>query len=395
MVVVMGYGEIPVSLRQAIVTLDAAQMNVAEFCRVHGVSRSSFYELRRRYAEEGEAGLVPKSRAPHHPAGRISAEIEDRIVAIRKELVEAGLDAGPATIAFHLRDLDGVPSGATIWRTLRNRGLITEQPSKAPKKRGSFTAQRANECWALDDTTWQLADGTEVKILNVIDDHSRLLVASTALGPSCTGAASLAALSDAAQVLGWPERFWADNAKAFKDVLATALTTFGVAASHTRPYHPHSNGKVERFHQTLKKWLARQPPAATLIELQYLLNCFRWIYNHQRPHRSINRAYPADIWANAPKTGPSTQPLGTPTTTHTSTVHNGRASAAGYLITIGATHNGQPALTIITDNTAHVFVNGHLTRQLTLNPTTRNQPIQNRPGRPTPTPTVHHAPRHL
>ena len=248
------------SLRRAIVEADPGELNVTEFCRSHGVSTWFFWNLRRRYAADGEAALTPKSRAPHHPANRTRAEVEDAIVAKRKELDDAGLDCGSATIAFHLRDLPGLPSESTIWRILTARGQIVAQPAKAPKHTGrSFTAERANECWALDDTDWALADGTAVKILDVIDDHSRYCVAATAMLKSCTGAAALAVLAAAAAFLGWPTRFWSDNAKAFKATLAAALSPIGVAASHSRPYHPQGNGKIERFHQTLQKWLAKQP----------------------------------------------------------------------------------------------------------------------------------------
>jgi transposase InsO family protein len=330
--------------------------------------------------------LAPKSRAAHRVANRTSAEIEDVIVAKRKELDDAGLDCGAATIAFHLRDWPGVPSESTIWRILKARGQIVSDPSKAPKHTGrSFTAERANECWALDDTDWELADGTPIKILNVIDDHSRYCVAATAMATSCTGAAALSVFVAAAVFVGWPARFWSDNAKAFKHTLATALHPIGVAASHSRPYHPQSNGKIERFHQTVQKWLAKQPRAATLEDLQHQLERFRVIYNTQRPHRALNRRFPHDVWTNAPKTGPATRALGTPTAVHHGHVTDGRIKAGRYEISIGAVHTTQPALTVITGTACHVFINGHLARQLTLNPNKRNQPLHNRPGRPTTT----------
>jgi transposase InsO family protein len=371
------------SLRRTIVELDAGGLNVTEFCREHGVSTWFFWDLRRRHAAEGDAALVPRSRAAHRPAGRTPLEVEDVIVALRKELDDAGLDAGPATIAFHLRDLPGVPHESTIWRILTARGLIVANSAKAPKHTGrSFTAARANECWPLDDWAWPLADGTVVQILDVLDDHSRYAVACTAMA-TCTGARVLAALSDAAGYLGWPERFWSDNARAFTGTLATALAPLGVTASHTRPHSPRSNGKVERFHQTVQKWLARQPAATTLAQLQTQLDLFRIIYNTQRPHRALHRRYPADVWIAAPKSGPADRPLGTSTTTHTSVVHNGRCWAGPYEISLGVAHNDQPALTVITGTHAHVFIHGHLVRHLTLNPQQRTQPLYPRPGRPT------------
>ena len=370
------------SVRRLIVEADPASMNVTEFCRCHGVSTWFFWDLRRRYARDGDAVLEPRSRAPRQVANKTSAHVEDAIVRKRKELQDAGLDAGPATIAFHLRGLDGLPSESTIWRILVARGLVTAEPAKAPKSKGrSFTADRANDCWQIDDTHWELADGTEVKILNIIDDHSRFLVASQAT-LSVTGAFALAVMSTAARALGWPARFLSDNAKAFKCTLADALACLGIGAGHSRPYHPQTNGKVERFHQTLKQWLAKQPPAHTLTELQAQLDAFRDIYNHQRPHRSLGRRFPGDVWATAPKSGPANHPIGTPTTTHASTITNGVASAGRHRITLGADHNGHQALTIITGTACHVFVDGQLARTLTIDPTRRNQPIHDRPGRP-------------
>lgn len=383
----MAREEVPLSLRRAIVEADPGELNVAEFCRGHGVSTWFFWDLRRRYAAEGDAALTPKSRAPHHPGGRTPADVEEAIVAKRKELDDAGLDCGPASIAFHLRELPGVPSEATIWRILTARGQIVPQPAKAPKHSGrSYTAQRANECWALDDTDWSLADGTAVKILNVLDDHSRYCVAATVILKSCTGTAALAVLAAAAVFLGWPMRFWSDNARAFTRTLATALAPIGVSASHCRPYHPQGNGKIERFHQTLQKWLAKQPPAATVAELQDQLERFRTIYNTQRPHRALGHRFPADVWIHAPKSGPAARPLGTPTTVHDTIVHNGRSYAGRYTISVGATHNGQRALTVITGTACHIFIDGHLIRQLTLKPEQRTQPLHNRTGRPTTVP---------
>jgi transposase InsO family protein len=376
----MAREEVPMALRRTIVELELDDLNVAEFCRQHCVSTWFFYDLRRRYAREGDAALEPRSRAPKVVANRTPLEVEDAIVAMRKHLEGAGLDAGPASIAFHLRDLPGVPSEATIWRILKARGFIVDEPAKAPKhSHRSFTAARANDCWQLDDTFWALADGTPVKILNVLDDHSRLLVASTAT-TSCTGAFALAVLAAAAVVLGWPARFLSDNAPAFRNILATALAPLGIGAGHSRPYHPQTNGKVERFHQTLKRFLARQPAAETVDELQLQLDCFRHLYNHERPHRSLERRPPAEVWALAPKSGPAAKPLGVPTTVHHSVVSRLGSIAVGHhhQIGLGVEYSGQRALTVLTGTAAHVFIEGRLVRQLTIDPKRNYQARQSR-----------------
>jgi transposase InsO family protein len=374
------------TVRRLIVEVDLEGLNVRRFCREHGISTWFFYDLRRRYACDGEVALEPRSRAAHRVANRTCGEVEDLIVGLRKELSDAGLDAGPATIHWHLqrRATAVVPSESTIWRILKARGLIVAQPAKAPKHAGTrFVASRANECWQTDDTTWCLADGTGVKILNVVDDHSRLLVASVAAF-SVTGAFALSVFAAAAAVLGWPARFLSDNAKAFRHVLADALAELGIASRHSRAHHPQTNGKVERFHQTLKRWLAKQPAAETLEELQAQLDVFRFIYNHQRPHRSLERRHPAAVWAAAPKTGPADRPLGVPSHLYRGIV-NGSCLRLGtkWRITLGARFDDQPALAIVTGLACHVFVNGQLARALTLEPDHIDQRLHPRPGRPT------------
>jgi transposase InsO family protein len=383
----MARRDVPMSVRRLIVEVDLEGLNVTQFCREHGVSTWFFYDLRRRFALEGDRALEPRSRAPHRVANRISGEIEDLIVSVRKDLTDRGLDAGPASIWSSLNadaNVATVPSESTIWRVLTARGLIVAEPRKAPKHAGKrFVAERANECWQTDDTGWSLADGTEVKILNVVDDHSRLLVASVAAF-SVTGAFALAVFAAAAAILGWPTRFLSDNAKAFRHVLADALGGLGVAATHSRARHPQTNGKVERFHQTLKRWLAKQPAAETLEELQAQLDVFRFIYNHQRPHRSIGRQHPAEIWTTAPKSGPATRPLGTRTHLYQGIVNGGTLRlGSAWRISLGAAHNHQRALAIVTGHHCHVFVNGRLARALTLNPDRVDQPLHPRPGRRT------------
>jgi transposase InsO family protein len=379
------------SVRRLIVEVDVDGLNVSEFCRQHGVSTWFFYDLRRRWAREGEAALEPKSRAPKRVWNKTSSEVEDLVVSTRKRLKDAGLDYGPEEVAAEVAvAVTPAPSPATAYRILRARGFIVAEPRKAPKRSGRrFTVERANESWQLDDMAWELADGTELKILNVIDDHSRLLVASTAM-TACTGAAALAVVADSAATLGWPQRFQSDNASSFRHVLADALRPLGVAAAHSRPNHPQTNGKVERFHQTEQKWLAAHEPVATISELQTMLDIFRHHYNHHRRHRGINRRIPAEVWTAAPKAGPADQPLRPPSAIHTTRVISGTVGIPRFAISVGAAYTGRTALTVITGLACHVFIDGRLARHLTLDPNRRVQPLHPRPGRP----TVRDVPRH-
>ena len=375
------------SVRRAIVEADLASLKVAGFCRDHGVSRDTFYEVRKRFAVEGDAGLEPRSRAPHRVANRTPVVVEDLIVELRKELEDVGLDAGPATIHYWLgRRLDGqvaVPSPATIWRVLSRRGFIVAEPSKAPARRWrSFAAERANECWQMDSTGWFLADGTGVDIISALDDCSRTALRSLATA-RCTLAGVWETTTTAAERYGWPEWVLTDNAKYFGPSFAENLAVLGVRIGHSRPYHPQTCGKVERFQQTLKKWLAAHDPAVTLTELQDQLDEFVTYYNTQRPHRSLGRRTPHDVWNTTPHSGPATRPLNQPTIVHNNHVYDGIVWAGRYRVTLGVEHNGQLATIITTGTRCHVFINGHLTRELTINPDRTNQPLHQRPGRPT------------
>ncbi len=250
---------------------------VNDVCAAHGISRSWLYELIARYREHGEAGLEPCSKRPRSSPTRLPGVVEDEIVALRKSLAEEGFDAGPQTIQVHLlrrrrgRARAVVPSVATIWRVLARRGFIAPQPQKRPKSSWRrFQAELPNECWQADTTHWALADGTDVEILNILDDHSRLLVASRAF--ATTKAADVVETFHLAAVTwGYPASMLTDNGAIFTAesrngscAIELELIRLGIDYKHSRPYHPQTCGKVERFHQTLKRWLAKQPAAVTL-----------------------------------------------------------------------------------------------------------------------------------
>jgi len=380
------------SVRLAIIEADPGSMNVTRFCADHGVSTWFFYDLRRRYALEGPSALELKSRAPRRPGNRTSPVVEDRIVRARKELADDGLDAGPASI----KDLLGeqVPSEATIWRVLHRRGLVVPEPAKAPKWTGRrFEAERANECWQIDATHWPLADDTEVEIINVIDDRSRLCVASVAVAV-CTTANSFDAITQAATRFGWPERVLSDNGSAFRGSsaqqpiggLAASLHELGIATSRSRPFHPQTCGKVERFHQTLKRWLDARAHPADLAALQTLLDRFVERYNTRRRHRSIGRRTPLDVWTTTPRSGPAAHPIDVATVIFRSTTHRGRVWAGRRCcIGIGNRYDGQLATVVVTGHSCHIFISGRFIRRLTINPGRYYQPLYDRPGTPNPT----------
>jgi transposase InsO family protein len=287
----------------------------AEVARDYGVSPRWVYELCRRYDRDGPGGLVPRSRRPHRSPRRTSTALEDEIVEQRKELIDLGVDAGAHTIRVHLERAhphEQLPSVATIWRILSRRGSVVPQPHKRPRSSFvRFCAEMPNERWQADITHWRLASGAEVEILNALDDHSRLLVGSD-VRRVFKAADVVACFHEAASRHGFPASVLTDNGAVFTAVprkgrCAIELETarLGIGYVHPRPYHPQTCGKVERFHQTLKRFLAKQPAARTLDELQAQLDRFGTYYNEVRPHRAIGRRTPAEALAARPKATPS------------------------------------------------------------------------------------------
>ena len=135
----------------------------SEVARDYDLSRQWVHQLVTRYQTDGAAAFEPRSRRPHTHAGAISAELEERVVRLRKTLDKAGYDAGAATIAEHLSrdpDIAKVPALSTIWGILARRGFVVPQPHKCPRSAWKrFTAAQPNELWQADVTHWQLADG--------------------------------------------------------------------------------------------------------------------------------------------------------------------------------------------------------------------------------------------
>jgi transposase InsO family protein len=362
----------------------------SEVARDYGVSRRWVITLVQRYLAEGEAGLAPRSRRPHRSPQRTAQAVEDEIVALRKDLDRHGHEAGAATIAFHLQQRHGhTPAVSTIWRILSARGFVTPQPHKRPKSSyRRFAAEQPNERWQLDITHWTLADDTDVEILNLLDDHSRLCLASDTrrvfTAPDvnhsfCTAAAEhgnpASVLSDNGAV------FTGRSRRGGRVALEVTLHTRGIRVCHSRPYHPQTCGKVERFHQTLKKWLARQPPAVTVAQLRAQLDTFRGYYNTVRPHRALGRRTPHQAYLARPKAVPTGTPLdpghyrlrhdkidpsGAFTLRHNSRLHH---------IGIGRRHAGKHILVLAHDLHIRVLAtDGELLRELTLDPSKDYQP---------------------
>jgi transposase InsO family protein len=265
-----------------------------------------------RFRLGGYEAIAPRSKAAKRIPHRTPPEVEDEIIRLRKELAEQGFDAGAETIRHHLLEARGAaPSVCTIWRVLRRRGFVTPQPHKRPRSSWiRFEATLPNECWQSDVTHWKLACGTGVEICNIIDDYARLAVASRAR-LVMTAPDALEIFREGAERWGLPAAMLTDNGCVYtashrhgRSAMESELLALGVEFRHSRPYHPQTCGKVERFHQTLKAFLAKQPAAATIEDLQADIDRFVHYYNHTRPHRARGRLTPKQAFDARDKARP-------------------------------------------------------------------------------------------
>jgi transposase InsO family protein len=369
---------------------------VHEVAAAYGMARSWIYELLARYRVEGDAAFEPRSRRPHRQPTALPASTVELIIRLRQQLTSQGLDAGPHTIAWHLAEHHQLQvSAASIWRSLKRAGLITAEPKKKPKAAYvRFAAEQPNQMWQTDFTHYRLsrpdgAPGADVEILTFLDDHSRY-----ALSVSChrpvTGPAVVAVFQQTVADQGIPVSVLSDNGMVFTTRFAggpagrdtingfqAELRRLGVVQKHSKPNHPTTCGKVERFQQTLKKWLRAQPvQPATLAELQTLCDTFIAYYNQSRPHRSLGRRTPAAAYQARPKAAPqtSTDTEPQPRVRRDVVDNHGKLTLrhAGRLhhIGVGRTHARTPVLMLINGLNIRIIhaTTGELITELTLNP---------------------------
>jgi len=366
----------------------------ADTARIYGVSPGWVSKLVARYREEGDAAFEPRSRRPNRSPNALDDTTVELIIGLRESLAAGGLDSGAHTIAWHLQQDHGVVvSAATIWRHLRTAGLVTPEPKKRPKASYvRFQADLPNEMWQSDFTHWRLGDGTDVEILVFIDDHSRYGLSVTA-HQRVTGDIVTDIFLETAASMGFPASVLTDNGMVYTTRLSggkggrnrfeRTLQQLRIVHKHSRPNHPTTCGKVERFHQTLKKWLTAQHPARTLEELQQQLDQFVNYYNQQRPHAALRHRTPASRYQALPKATPNESNLtdhyrirhdtvadtGTVTLRHAGKLHH---------IGIGRTHARTHITLLIKELDIHIIntETGEILRHLTLNPHIDYQPQQ-------------------
>ena len=289
-------------------------LSYGQAARRYGVPKSLVHRLHHRWLAEGDTAFAPRDRRPHTSPTRTPQPIHDRVLMLRDQLTADGLDAGADTIHSHLRH-EGLSIGrTTIWRILTAAGRITAQPHKRPRSSWQrFNADLPNETWQSDFTHWALTDGTDTEIIGWLDDHSRFVLHLSA-HRRVTGSTVTNTFTSTAAEHGYPASTLTDNGMVYTtrkssgtstaNAFETLLALTGITQKNGRPYKPTTQGKIERFWQTLKKHLAAHP-AATLTDLQHRLDEFRSYYNTRRPHRAINRQTPHFAYTLIPKATPT------------------------------------------------------------------------------------------
>ncbi|PYI65473.1 IS481 family transposase [Arthrobacter livingstonensis] len=309
--------------RAAIINFDPLQphaLSVTDFCRSIKISRSVFYKIRGRAVHESTAALHPRSRAPKTPARKYDAGVINELVKIRKQLKADGWDYGPRSIYYEASQQEKFPGGkvpsvATIARLLSSVGHVDAAPRKRPKSSYiPFVRATVMSLWQLDAFEYRLAGGEVVTVYQLLDDASRFDVGTVAYSRAENSADAKDVLERAITAYGPPKEVLSDNSLAFNQLRAGRIGSVEIflASKGTMPISglpgkPTTQGKNERSHQTLLRFLDAHQPA-TLEQLQGRISRFRDHYNNRRPHQSLDHATPRTAWDLLEHT-PATEPI--------------------------------------------------------------------------------------
>ena len=369
-------------------------MNTKAAAHHFNVSERWVKELVRRYAFEGEAAYEPRSKRPKTSPHKTPEATRERIIFHRKYLTANGLDAGAETIQTRL-ETEGIqpPAKSTIHRILRQTKLVTNQPQKRPKNSLiRFEAALPNEIWQSDFTHWRLADGSDTEILDYIDDHSRFLISIRAYR-RVTGRIVANQFTEACEEHGRPQSSLTDNGLVFTTRLTSShnkeqpaknqfeklLQEWDITQINGSPNHPQTQGKIERFHRTLKLWLQARPRAKTVAELNQQLTEFQRVYNMERPHKAAGRKPPYVRYTATAKAIPKPLPKDERRIRTDTVDKDGKLTLryGGQLrhLGMGRTYSGVPVRMLIDDRDVTVInrKTGEIIRYFKIDPTKNYQ----------------------
>ena len=292
--------------RLEFVMLAAAEgANVRGLCRRFGISPTTGYKWLERWRIDRAAGLQDQSRRPQHSPLRSAVAIEDAVLSVRA----AHPAWGGRKIARRLKDLghEAVPAPSTVTAILKRHGVELGAFGGGLSTFTRFERARPNELWQMDFKGHVALRGGRLHPLTVLDDHSRFSVVLAACADQRTETVKQQ-LIIAFRRYGLPERLITDNGSPWGDgpgspftPLGVWLIEHGIRISHSRPYHPQTMGKDERFHRSLKAEVLSGPPFADLVAAERAFDRWRCVYNTQRPHDAIALAVPASRYQPSPR----------------------------------------------------------------------------------------------
>lgn len=292
--------------------VEAGGVPLAELCRRFGISRPTGYLWLERYRSEGEEGLVDRSHRPLRSPGRVGEEVEELVCELRGRHPRWGGRKIAAVLTR--RGVSPVPAPSTVTGILRRNGLLNAKPQ--PRAYVSFECEAPNQLWQMDFKGWfGMADGNRCHPFGLLDDHSRYNLALAACADQQTGTVQTL-LRPAFRVYGLPERILCDNGSPWGNdlhqpwtPLGVWLLDLGVGVVHSRPFHPQTAGKEERFHLTLD-WevLDTRPVWENYDQVQAAFDRWRPVYNHERPHDSLGLRVPADRYQPSSRSYPEQIP---------------------------------------------------------------------------------------
>lgn len=289
--------------------------NVAQLCREFGISRETGYVWLRRFREAGHdvRAVDERSRRPHTTPTAFDEDVADLVVAARKKYPLWGPRKLYVVLCERHTAIE-IPKPSTIAAILTRRGMTRPRgPARrrAPPRTQPFAnVTGPNATWCIDfKGQFRMGDGKWCYPLTILDAHSRFLVRCEALTEP-TGTQVVRVFDSAFTEYGTPSAIRSDNGSPFASVGAGGLTSFsvwtvrlGIRPERIEPGKPQQNGRLERFHRTLKQATA-SPPAANLRLQQRRFDFYRREYNEERPHEAIGMKRPAELFEPSPRNYP-------------------------------------------------------------------------------------------
>jgi transposase InsO family protein len=299
--------------RREFVTFAVAEnANIRDLCRRYDISPTTGYKWLSRFLERGESGLQDCSRRPHHSPNQTPKEMEQLIIGLRHKH-RAWCGRKLHTLAVKQGQAE-VPSPSTITAILKRNHLLDPHESARHRPFRRFEMATPNELWQMDfKGEFKLPQG-RCYPLTVIDDHSRFALALKACARNTTSITQ-EALIQVFRRYGLPDRItcdngspWGSGGRSHYTRFAIWLLRLGIGLSHSRPHHPQTQGKAERFHRTVAAEVLRYQRADSLLKWQHHFDQWRQVYNHERPHEALGMKVPASRYQPSRRAYPETLP---------------------------------------------------------------------------------------